>query len=506
MIIKQGEQLKKYIKEKVNENWRNRFFVESVKQFWDSSMDCVLGISGLRGMGKTTGLLQSLPDADNSLYICAQKVRSVCIDSADDVLDAIDKYLCKNIIIDEYTWIKDREKLDESLYAYIQNGHRIAITGTESMTLELLNYGKLAHRVHMLHCNYFGYEEYLHLYNIEQPDSKTLDNYLTNGGVFEEYAINSFDTMKSYIKEGIIDSLVSYLKNVDEDKATAIVYNILYYAVCPEPAGRSHLLIPSEPMDSFRFFNAIGINPETTYEKLDFSRAVDILKKTGVIIEVENVDGTNANKHRYYIVNPALNYQLFKTVYEREEPSNMLGEVFEAACVANFSNCISQNDKLYFLKGSKLTGKEYEIDFIIADKNCSPVNSKYAYYFECKHKSDIGLDRGISIESPEIEKYFPRAYDTGRYVLYRGSEESYAFFDEQHFIFAPLNSRLPQRYYDFDKQAEELKAKGLIYPKTPNNPFYAEYMEKKTKKPCGDECGQEELVLPWEPEKEEPDR
>lgn len=479
MLIKEGESLREYIDKIISPSWRQRDFVDSVKMYWKSNMECVLGLSGLRGLGKTIGLLQSLPDTKDALYICAQRRGDEFLDSADSILNVIEKYSksCKNIIIDEYTWISDREKLDSSLFFYIQNGYRIAITGTESMTLELLNHGALAHRVFMLHCNYFSYEEYLKLNNIEDPDEKTLDNYLRTGGIFKEYAIDNFDSMKSYIKDGIIDSLVLYLKNIPVEKATAIIYDIFYKAVCPEPSGDGNpVSIPGEPMDLFRFHNILGISPETVYDRLDFARAVDILIKIGLVIEVKNLDDKNANKHRYYIVNPSLNYQLFQAIYGREEPSSLLGAVFEATCVAHFSAQKDLNDELYFLKGNKLTSKELAIDFIIADKNCEPHNSKFAYFFECKHKAGIGLHRGVSIESPEIMKYFPRAYSTGRYVLYRGNE-CFAFLDNEKFIFAPLNSKLPQRYKYFDEQIEALRDKGAIYPKTLSNPYYSEHLK-----------------------------
>ena len=224
MLIKEGKSLQEYINEIINPSWKQRDFVDSVKMYWKSNMECVLGLSGLRGLGKTIGLLQSLPDTGDALYICAQRRGDEFLDSADSILNVIEKYSksCKNIIIDEYTWISDREKLDSSLFFYIQNGYRIAITGTESMTLELLNHGALAHRVFMLHCNYFSYEEYLKLNDIEDPDEKTLDNYLRTGGIFKEYAIDNFDSMKSYIKDGIIDGLVLYLKNIPVEKGQTV--------------------------------------------------------------------------------------------------------------------------------------------------------------------------------------------------------------------------------------------------------------------------------------------
>ena len=478
MIALNGDDLKKYIGLKVKSGWKSRDFVDFVKAYWNCTMECVLGVGGLRGMGKTVGLLQSLPNTEHSLYICAEKKGNQFLDSASDIIKKIDSFSnIKNVIIDEYTWIKERETLDSALYHYIQNGIGIAITGTESMTLELLNYGKLSHRVHMLHCNIFTYEEYLRLYDIT-PDKQTVHNYLKNGGTFEEYAIDSFDSMKQYIKDGIIESLVSYLKNVDEEKATAIVYDLLYRAVCPFPSSDDNqpLLPDIEPMDSIRFYNSIGISPQTSYDRIDFARTVDILKKIQFIIEAENLDDTNATRSRYYIVNPSLNYQMYKAIYERNEPDNLLGEVFEAACVSQFSSHIGKREKLYFLKGKKLTDNEYEIDFIISDKDKEPHNSKYAYFFECKLRRDTKIAKDSSIEVGEIERYFPKADNIGRYVIYGGTDEIYAYLSNKDFIFAPLNSQLPAKYMYFTQQAEELKKQGKIYPAILSNPFYAEYV------------------------------
>ena len=93
-------------------------------------------------------------------------------------------------------------------------------------------------------------------------------------------------------------------------------------------------------------------------------------------------------------------------------------------------------------------------------------------------RKDIGIGRGSSIESHEIESYFPRAEQTGRYVIYGGTQESFAYLNDHKFIFAPLDSFLPLKYSYFSEQTEDLIKKGKIYPQVPDNPYFAEYLAK----------------------------
>ena len=468
MIIKENDALKDYIAENVDVSWRYRDFVDSVKMYWNSSMGCIFCLSGLRGMGKTTGLLQSIIDIDDTIYICAQRIESRNIDSAKDILDILKNNKKKYIIIDEYTWISDREALDASLYTFVQDGFRIAITGTESMTLELLNYGKLSHRVFMCHCNYFSYDEHLRVNNLEHTKA-VFDDYIQFGGLFEPHIIRNFKEMESYIRESILESLCAYMSgSIDIEQAKAIIYTILYRSICQLPAREENStpLFKSTTISIERFYEMLQISPTVSYSNNEFATAVNILKKIEFITEVENIDEQNVDRSRIYIVNPSITCQLFYAIYDEHNVENFAGYIYEAICASRIRHTIRPDDKLFFLKGNSHLSKEQEIDFVIVDKNREPNNSKYAYLIECKHKGSIGLRTGASILSPEIQNYFPNAYDIGRYVLYTGAEDAFVYLDNTELIFISYISQHLEEFYDFDSQVSALKNKGSVYPKT----------------------------------------
>lgn len=133
LVVKRGE-LNSYVSSNVSAEWERRNFVKKVDRYMESSINKVLVISGLRGAGKTVGLLQAIQDQD-AVYITAQQKEQETIDDYFMLLQNSD---AKIIVIDEYSWIKDREKLDGFLFTLVQQGKRVIITGTESIILECI--------------------------------------------------------------------------------------------------------------------------------------------------------------------------------------------------------------------------------------------------------------------------------------------------------------------------------------------------------------------------------
>lgn len=70
-------------------------------------------LSGLRATGKTFGLLQAVDDYDDTLYVKAQKGED---ETGKDYIEFLRNSKEKNIIIDEYTWIKDNRDLSYYLW------------------------------------------------------------------------------------------------------------------------------------------------------------------------------------------------------------------------------------------------------------------------------------------------------------------------------------------------------------------------------------------------------
>lgn len=64
MLTFAGNELEEYISEEVESNWQKRDFLGQLEVYANSKRRKVLAISGLRGTGKTVGLLQFLKDKD----------------------------------------------------------------------------------------------------------------------------------------------------------------------------------------------------------------------------------------------------------------------------------------------------------------------------------------------------------------------------------------------------------------------------------------------------------
>ena len=226
MKIYTGNELNDY--KKVNlefdETWEKRDFVKYVTNYFQSGNNKVLAISGLRGTGKTTGILQAAAGLD-CIYITAQKNEN---EKGNDYIELLKNTEKKYVIIDEYSWINEREELDKYLATAVENGKRVVITGTESITLDFLNYGNLIHRVDVKHVTLFTYEEYCRLYH-KTATKDTCDEYLQYGGLFKAYQIKNFDSMQEYIKTALIDNLTGYMNNtLSENRAKQIIYTIFY--------------------------------------------------------------------------------------------------------------------------------------------------------------------------------------------------------------------------------------------------------------------------------------
>ena len=91
----------------ISMDWKERDFVSQIKDYIDSSLKKVLLISGLRGTGKTVGLLQAM-EHNNALYILPTADRRNEFSNAKEIIDCIADSTENVIMIDEYSWIVDR--------------------------------------------------------------------------------------------------------------------------------------------------------------------------------------------------------------------------------------------------------------------------------------------------------------------------------------------------------------------------------------------------------------
>ena len=125
----------------------------------ESSLSKVLLVSGLRGTGKSIGVLQAMQGKD-AVYIIMEKGIHT---SADEGMRVLESRTEKIIILDEYTWIENRKnsELDGFLFTLASHGKRVVVTGTESLSLEALKTGPLIHRAITLHTTHMSFADYM---------------------------------------------------------------------------------------------------------------------------------------------------------------------------------------------------------------------------------------------------------------------------------------------------------------------------------------------------------
>lgn len=445
MICKKGTELQEYIQKLgINPKWEERDFVSYTRKYIQQNNLKVLAIGGLRGTGKTTGLLQAIKNTE-ACYISAQIGET---ETGIDYINLIKQTKENIIVLDEYSWITNREYLDKYLYTAVQNGKRIIITGTESITLDFLNYGTLIHRVDMVHVTLFTYEEFCRIYHKPQ-NKKSCKEYLLQGGIFKEYAITNFSTMQTYIKTAIIDNLTAYMKNLDSEKAKALVYAVFYKAICPDNLNQIPVLTENK-LTMENFLDEMGVNPDIAFDQKDLKNISDILEQIGVIIRIPNYDKQSPIKEQYYIVNPSLTCQLILAAYKIPEITNdILGHAFEACCLIQLYHQKLSDHKLYFVN-TTINGKNKELDGVIVTEH-----EDYVYLFECKFREQDKISPNATIMSKDIEEMFPDSIIDGRYVIYNGVVSAKTLGDKQ-IIFVPIGNQIMNQYYYFSKYIQDL--------------------------------------------------
>lgn len=468
MLIYEGTDFENYIKNelKINTEWIPRDFSDCVKKYLESSTHKVLAVGGLRGTGKTTGIIQAARGMD-CCYILALKNDTDI--SGQDYINFIKKTDRKIIIIDEYSWINDRRDLDYYLATAVYKGKRVVITGTESISLDFLNYSTLNHRVSMLHTTMFTYDEYLRVFKKEHNKSSCYE-YLKSGGLFKDHILKTFDDMKDYVEEAVVYNLANYLKNeIDVRAARTLTYSVLYKAVCESNLVRVPTLRKkSVTLDNF--LEDMGIDADMQINQRYLNRVADIFEHVGIIVRVPNFQNDSVLKEQYYITNPSITYHLILHTYKlRDLDDGILGHLFEAAAMVQLAtNKIDEHD-IYFFNNTGIADdkKNKELDILLTDHS-----KNYAYLFECKNSQNDSIKNGITLLSGDLEKYYLKDIDIiGRYVIYNGKPVVKGY-DIGKVVFTSLAGDIIDNYFSFEENAAMIIADKRKNRENKSHSFY----------------------------------
>jgi predicted AAA+ superfamily ATPase len=460
-IINQKEYEKYLLDNEVDKNWRERDFVNQVEKYMDSNLNKVLIISGLRGTGKSVGVLQAMCGRD-AVYIIMEKGINT---SAASLMDTLCMIKEKIIIIDEYTWISDRKnsELDALLFTLVNHGKRIIITGTESLCLEAMKTGSLIHRAVTIHTTHMSFPEYCRIYNVFM-NQDNCDKYLTQGGIFESYVVNNEQTMTDYIETAVIDNLKSYVENYrplfDKNKISNIIYTLFYRAIWDLMKNAPHLLHGSENIETQVILERLGIDLEGISISIHDIRIVaDLLCNIGVLVKIPNLfDEMSDNKteifkgYKTYIVNPSLTCQFIRTVFPSyDNLKSIIGYVYEANCMVDLYFNKQESDAIYYLESKN--ADNYEIDIVISSGD--DTLKKQFYLFECKHRHKVNVyNENWSILNGKVDdalkQAFPDSEISGRYIIHPGDIGVQKHISGKDVCIVNQDENLYQ-YYKFDE-------------------------------------------------------
>ena len=451
----------------INDAWQKRDFVMEVEKYMDSSLNKVLLVSGLRGTGKSVGVLQAMKGKDAVYIIMEQGIRT----PADKVMELLLSRKEKIIVLDEYTWIENRKEsqIDGFLYTLVSHGKRVIVTGTESLSLEALKAGPLIHRAITLHTTHMSFPEYCRIYD-KPMDQNTCDRYLTQGGIFESYVINNEHTMANYIEEAIIANLKGYVRDYrplfDDSKISNIIYTLFYRAIWDLMRNNPKLLQNKDNVDTQLALERLGIDLESTQISIhDIKAVADLLCSVGVLVkipnllnEMENVQEEVFKGYKTYIVNPSLTCQFIKTVFPGyDNMSSIFGFVYEANCMVDLYFKKQAADEIYYIESKE--ADNYEVDIVITGNDDS--RKKQFYLFECKHRYKVNIyNENWSIVNGKVDEAlkdkFPDSEICGRFIIHPGENDWQTHSSGKEVAIVNQNEQLYQ-YYNFDKLRDTLK-------------------------------------------------
>lgn len=485
-----GSSLRAYIKSNIDKSWKFRDIVDRLVNYFDNPYKgMMLGLTGLRGTGKTVALLQALAKMNKlseSMYV------TLATDSDIDCA-GLCSYLepqlagIKYLVIDEATRINNLIKNGDTLFEELKRfGIAVVLSGTDTLALAISSSDGLFHRIVEHNITFISLAEYERILCNESDKTRVVVSYIKSGGLMTPDNVRNFDTFKGYVNTAIVDNIlntVSKNKGVSEFKLVSemsdtklrsivfgILYSIGYKAWRIDKAFESVGLADSGDSEKIgensvriknnfsRVINAIsigkiinkaeivkmvcrtlGVSEVVTVSQSELNEVLDYLEKLGIIVGLENI-APSSHEVQYFVVNPSVYNQLYSEVVkavdteasEGKRPIRLravYGSVFESAVIVHAIRYAEKNglEAGYF---RNIRGRE--IDLIVY-KMLDSFDFDESIYYEIKltDKMDDAVTRLSWLNNKTYlpgEECIPTDAATvlGRYVIYNGLQGKFA--------------------------------------------------------------------------------
>ena len=464
MIIYSGNKLKEHIAELkkgataqtgLNEVYERDFVSDVRAHFHKTQWQKVVIVSGFHATGKTFGLLQAVEDFNDTVYIPAQRDETL---TGRNYIEFLREVKEKNIIIDEYTLIKDKRDLTYYLWTLAENGKSVVITGADWTELDYYGAGILINREQYINVNMFSYREYCRIYR-KSFCQESRNEYLRIGGVFKPYDIDSAEAMIEYIETSVVENIANSTP-YSKETVRAILYHIMYLAVCGLEIEWRH-----DPknirMDAQyqRMADRFGIDGSIEFDSFDFKRTVDVLLRTAFLSKSYNLFDCHKTEYyedwnyRLHMTNPSLTYQMFCAVFDEGQTEANYSKLLEANMVSLIAPYVKRDDKIWYAEMELQTGILEFVLIFMEYRTCS------AYLFEVCSQAAT-LSEHIGLVSDEFEALLKNQAERfnigGRYVICDMSTEKCGTAHGKKVIFTGLECDTLVNFRQFDESYDRL--------------------------------------------------
>lgn len=485
-----GSRLKGYVDSSLIGIKEERDFVRDISNHIVSRFNRVLAISGLRGTGKTTGMLQAIRDInsyDEAAYISIDEDRGLsCSDLSIIIDDGCSS--AKYIFIDGITRIQGFCKNSAFLYDKLcMSGRKVVISGTDSLTLLKSEESALYHRVKIQNVTLIKYTE------AYRTIGQSFSEYLSMGGLYKADAIGDIQGLMRYIDTAVIDNIMNTLtKNnkitsllglagIEEEKLRIMVFKILYTVIYTSTQKDKALNI-QRLIDIFEYrenelddildmvTKRLRLDIKIIPTKAEILSVLESMEQIGFLVKALNIEyryksTSNEDEYKYYITNPSLTNQVLYSVVEvmkakgykahvMASVKGFMGYILESVVMSHLADiCNKFKYDLYYYRDSK--SKEIDVVIQKEDKDIFTDDvSKYVVYeIKLTDNPDIAVLKSRWINDGEVlQNILGWAGEIkSKGILYMGESRKFEEFKSDG-LTAPKNTSL--------KEIEE-KNKGI---------------------------------------------
>lgn len=469
-----GTSLKSYIASMGVAGLKERDFVKGIAEYLKDKNTKVYSISGLRGVGKTTGVLQSIADLDeydHSVYVIIDETASM---DCRDLRSLLDKYKDKKyIFIDEITRINGLISNSGFLADKLVNeGKRVVISGTDSLSLVKSSGSGLYHRVMNKNVTHISYNE------ARETMDLTLPQYVDFGGLYKADTIKDIAGVRQYVETAVIDNIMNTLNKNEQvtsllglngiDRMTLrtmvfrILYAVIYSSIKPSKATNLLKFINQYEFADSEYYDAktlntlvcaeMDVDESITVSMVNIKSILNAMVDIGILIQVSNLK--YQNERSYYITNPSIVTQITRSLLNALDTTGLdrkagwninstRGLVFESVLMVHtYIMAQRLGCETYYYHNNE---NNSEIDIVLAKQYDDEFETKLLLY-EVKFTSDVDVAvlktkwLNDSIVNEDMNNY---GIVVGRSIIYSGKSQSFKDFTTDD-IYPPKDMTLEE--------------------------------------------------------------